>query len=501
MSFMKNLKETVNDEKQLTENGAVGYRTTGKKLLDLNFSVSSLRNMPENLIVSKFSDAFYEDKALAVKWLFFLGDIRQGLGERRSFRTIMKYLADSHPKIAKAVLHLVPDYSRWDYVLDMMGTSLQDDAVTIVKNQLSDDMEGMRKSKPISLLAKWMPSENATSPKTVDLANKMIGALGIKPSQYRKMLSALRAYLDVVERKMSANQWSEIDYSKVPSKANLIYNDAFIRNDEERRREYLNHLKKGEVKINASVLFPHDIVNSYKNKRAEDSALEAMWKALPDYVKEDGGTICVADGSGSMSWAHLSSTHVTALDVANGLAIYFSERCSGEFKDTYITFSSRPQLVDLSGASSLKQKLEIAYRHCECSNTNIEAVFNLILDTAVRNKMRQEDLPKNVLVLSDMEFDGATTGSTPSKTLFNTISDKFKDKGYSMPRLIFWNICGRTGTIPVKENDAGVALVSGFSPVITKMVLSNETDPFKCLLEQLNVERYQPVEDAIKNVI
>ena len=183
--------------------------------------------------------------------------------------------------------------------------------------------------------------------------------------------------------------------------------------------------------------------------------------------------------------------------VANALAIYFAERSSGEFKDKYITFSNRPQLVDFSNAKNLREKIEIALRHNEVASTNIEAVFDLILRTAISNNMSQEDVPKNILILSDMEFNNAVSGR-PNQTLFDTIANKFAEHGYKMPRLVFWNILSRTGTIPVKENDLGVALVSGFSVNVAKMVMSGKTDPFECLLETLNSERYYPVEAALK---
>lgn len=503
--FMKNLKETLNDDfnYSVTENSALGYRTSGKELLDLNFSVSSMRNMSEEKIVEKFVKAFYEDKILAMKWLFYCRD-RTAIGERRLFRICLKYLAENHQDIAKKVIKLVPEYGRWDDLWCLLDTDLKDDVCEVVVHQLLEDGVNMKQSKPISLLAKWMPSANTSSKETKRLAHIIMDNINFTDRQYRKMLSELRAYLNVVEVKMSAKQWDRIDYAAVPSRANLIYNNAFLRNDEERRREYLNKLEKGETKINAGVLFPHDIVHKYGSSRwdlspVDDPTLEQLWKALPDYVSGAENTICVADGSGSMT-SRIGGTNVTALSVANALAIYFAERSSGQFKDTYITFSSRPQIVDLSNANSLREKIEIATNHCEVANTNIEATFDLILHTAIRNEMTQDDMPQNVLVLSDLEFDRMTSGRT-DKRLFEELADRYKAHGYKLPRLVFWNIMSRTGTIPVKENEAGVALVSGFSPAIVKMVLSNSTDPFECLLEQLNSERYAPVENAVKDLV
>lgn len=510
--FMNDLKETLNEDfnTSITENGAVGYRTTGKSLLDINFAVASMRRMSEQQIVDKFVKAFYEDKILAIKWLFYARDAREGVGERRLFRVCMKYLAEKHMDIAKAVIELVPEYGRYDDLWCLIDTDLKDDVINLIKNQLDEDVKNMKDGKNCSLLAKWLPSENSSSKESKRLASIICNGLGVSPRIYRKMLSELRSYLKVVETYMSKKEWSEIDYSVVPSRANLIYNSAFLRNDEERRRKYLESLQKGETKINAGVLFPHDIVHKYMDTRdwsilasQDDVALEEMWKALPDYVNGSVNTICVADGSGSMTCRVDTASSVTALDIANALAIYFAERSSGEFKDTYITFSQRPQIVDLSKGKSLREKIEIALRHNEVANTNIEAVFDLILQTAINKNMTQDDLPQNILILSDMEMDGCATSNSgrPNQKLFKVFADRYAEYGYKLPRLVFWNINSRTNTIPVKENDLGVALVSGFSPAIVKMVLSNKTDPFECLLEQINSERYKKVEDAIKNLV
>lgn len=508
---MNDLKETLNEDFNIsvTENGAVGYRTSGKSLLDINFAVASMRKMTEQQIVDKFVKAFYEDKLLAIKWLMYVRDAREGVGERRLFRICMKYLAETHRDIAKAVIEFIPEYGRFDDMWCLLDTDLKNNVISIIRNQIVEDMKNMKEHKTISLLSKWLPSENASSKETKRLAGIIRKELGMPSKKYRQMLSMLRSYLNVVEVHMSKKEWSEIDYAAVPSRANLIYNSAFLRNDEERRRAYLSSLQKGETKINAGVLFPHDIVHKYMDyngwrsniKATEDITLEELWKALPDYVSGSDSTICVADGSGSMQCN--VGGGVAALDVANALAIYFAERSSGQFKDTYITFSARPQIVDLSNGKSLREKIEIALRHNEVTNTNIEAVFDLILQTAINKNMTQEDLPQNILIISDMEFDSATYGCNgkPNQKLFNVFSDRYAEHGYKLPRLVFWNVNSITGTIPVKENDLGVALVSGFSPAIVKMVLSNKTDPYECLLEQLNTERYQPVEDAVKGWI
>ena len=512
MNFFDQLEKTITNSeinRSVTENGALGYKTTGKKLLDLNFAVSSLRNKSEEEIERMFAEALAEDFNTAIVWLFFSRDVRgSGMGERRLFRVCMKYLAQEFPNTVRKLLPLISEYGRWDDLFELVETKVGNDVTVIVRNQLTEDMANMKAGKSVSLASKWLYSLNTSSKKTREKAEIFRRALSITPRQYRKMLSALRKYIDVTERKMSANEWNAIKYEAVPSRANLNYNSAFLRHDEARRREYLGKLEKGETKINSSVLFPHDIVHKYVPTGYRlgpvDTALEAMWKSLPNTVKDGDGTIVVADGSGSMT-SRVGNTSVTAWEVAHALAIYFAERLNGPYKDQYITFSSHPQLVRLSGASSLRERLRIALSHDECSNTNIEAVFDLILATAIDNHLTQNELPKNILIVSDMEFDNASSSGgwhgdfrSPTKTLFNEIARRYRAHGYQLPRLVFWNVASRTGTIPVKENDLGVALVSGFSPNVAKMVMSGKLDPYEALMDALNVPRYNPVREALR---
>ena len=504
MSFMNEMKNTLNEDYNVstTENGALGYRTTGKHLLDINFAVSSLRNESNEEIVKKFMLAYFEDKITSIKWLFFARDVREGLGERELFKVVFRDLCKNNPDEVKHLINMIPEYGRFDDMFCVIGTPYEERVINIVSLQLKEDLAYMKKNRPISLLAKWMPSINASSKDTIKLAKKIAKKLNMSQRTYRKILSDLRKHINIVERKMSKKEWDEINYEAVPSRANLIYNNAFLRNDEIRRREYLASLEKGEKKINSSVLYPHDIVHKYTNGysvKNKDIALEEMWKALP-VLGTTENTLVVADGSGSMSWGHIKGTKVTALSIANALAIYFAERCDGQFNNNYITFSSRPQLVDLSKGKDLREKIQIALQHNECSNTNIEAVFDLILKTACNKKMEQSELPKNVLIVSDMEFDNAQSSNNRSNSrLFKTIENKYKTCGYNMPRLIFWNVLSRTGTIPVKENENGVALVSGFSVNNMKMIMSSKTDPYECLLETLNSNRYKKIEEVLRN--
>ena len=509
MSFLKNLEDNLLEDwnVSVTENGAVGYKTTGRPMLDMNFKISSYRNMSEMEIVDDFKKCFLQDEVLALQFLFFIRDREEGLGERRTFKVIFKALADAYPGYVAELIPLVGEYGRFDDLLPLLDTREREDVSKYLTETMISDFKKMEENKPISLLAKWLPSINTSNKDQRRYANILIKKLQEKDksfnaSRYRKALSKMRTYLDVVEKKMCANEWDKINYEAVPSKANLIYKDAFLRHDEERRQSYLESLKKGEVKINAKELFPYEI---YHKTDSYDETLQQLWNNLPQLKSDSESVLVVADGSGSMEWTDIGNTNVTALDVANSLAIYFSERAKGEFKNTYITFSSRPQLVHFREGDSLYNKKQTALLHDECSNTNIEKTFDLILDTAVKNKMAQEDMPTTLLILSDMEFDGATcdfgyySDSNTQKKLFKAIDEKFKAAGYIMPKLVFWNICGRTNTIPLKENEAGVALVSGFSTTIFDMVLNNETDPLKILLNKLNTPRYLKVKEVLEN--
>ena len=506
---LQDLKNELSNEKQFTENGALGYRTTGKELLDLNFSTSSLRYMDEQEIFKKFLKAFYENKLLAVKWLFFLRDIRgNGMGERRSFRVILQNLAYTNPEIIKEMIPLIPEYGRWDDLWCLLDTDLRYEVIKFCYLTFLSDVKNCQNVRPVTLLSKWLPSISSKRDNYPRYAKALAKGFNLTQKDYSKALNLLREYSNVVECKMSNNRWSEIDFETVPSKANLLYKDAFMRHEPERRKAYLESLAKGEVKINAGTLFVHDIVHKYTNSmgwrgisaKEYDSVLEELWNALLDLSEIEEETIVVRDDSGSMMTNIDNKTTITALEVATALSIYFSQFLKGEFKDKYISFSNRPKFIDLSNCNNLKEKLDLSYAHSEISDTNIEATFNLILNTAIKNNYTQSELPKNILVISDMEFNGYCCTTTPSATLFEKIARNYAEHGYNMPRLIFWNTCGRTNTIPVKENEYGVALVSGFSQNILNMVLKGDLDPYQNLVDVLNSTRYDAVEEAFNNV-
>ena len=497
----------------ITENGAIGYKTTGKNLVDLNFALSSMRNMSELDIWRQFILAYNENPTLALLWLFFARDVREGCGERRTFRVIFERFSYENPEVAIRLIPLIPFYGRWDDVIDIHFSSapckVRDAALDMITKQIQSDILCFNTNQPISLLCKWMPSLYTSSKETRRRAEVLRSALGWAPKQYRRNLAGLRKRINVVEQDMSANKWDEIDYKSVPSRASMNYRDAFVRHDGDRYFQYLEDVKSGKSKINSGVLFPYDIVHAYP-WNSVDYTLEEQWKALPNKVPDNQSTLVVVDGSGSMG-STVGNTNVTCHDVARSLAIYFAEKIKGPFNNTFITFSANPRMIHFDDDLTLCAKLDILRHYDECSNTDIERTFDLLLDAAVRHHMKQEDLPANILILSDMEFDMATWRGgwywgveDPKKTgpvdqaLFDEIRYRWEKAGYKLPRLVFWNICSRTGTIPLTTNSLGVALVSGFSPNIADMVMSAELDPYKCLLSKLYSSRYLPVAKAIQ---
>lgn len=361
----------------------------------------------------------------------------------------------------------------------------------------------------ISLLAKWMPSNNTSSADSRAKARRLMKALHWTAPQYQRTMSVLRKEIDIVERLMSSNNWQAIDYEKVPSKASKLYTKAFMKHDKDRYTAYLEGLKTGKAKVNASVLNPCEIVHKlyeciswYRNDQNTATLMEAMWENLPDRVQGEGDTICVLDTSGSMESTVDYKTKMTCEEVAESLAIYFAERCSGVFQDKIITFSHSPRYMDLTGCDSLESKLKHIQRYSEISDTNIEATFDLLLNTAIQGRLTQNELPKRVLILSDMGFNDASE-YTPNETLFQTINKKWNKAGYEMPTLIFWNILGESRwgygskAIPVSYNeDFPCILVSGYNTASLNMALKGQESPLEGILSVINTERYEPIKEA-----
>lgn len=511
-NFMDLLKkETLNEDFNCswTDNGARGFSTTGNALVDFNFNLTSYRNASSDEIWHDFVPVIFDNPEYALKYLFYLGDIRQGIGERRTFRILLHKIAEDFPNLLKKVIALIPEYTRWDYILDLLDTSYRNTVLEIIRAQINEDWNNMLEGKPISLCAKWLKSINTSSASSRKIGLDIAHGLGLTPKKYRQTLSKLRSYLDVVEVKMSNNQWNQINYNTVPSKANLNYKDAFLKHDTQRRLKYLNLLNSNcsfGVKINAKVAFPHEIIHKmheldtiYRWDLHHEETLEAMWKELMKTLPENmGEMIVVADGSGSML-QKIPNSNYTNLDVAHGFAIACSEKLSGPYKNKYITFSENPRYVDLSDCKTLYDKLEKANQFDEIANTNIEKVFDLILNTAIQNNLKPIELPKTVLICSDMQFDMCSTcilngKKTGTLNLFSSLQEKYIKYGYNLPKLLFLNTNGgRNKTIPMIQNKSGVILLSGYSTHLLNMIMTDECDPWLALKSVLDSERYSNI--------
>ena len=355
---------------------------------------------------------------MALKTLFYIRDVRGGQGERKTFRVILKWLALNYPEIVRKNILNVPLYGRWDDLYILFGTELESDAIKIMTGQLASDWHNMKSEKSVSLLAKWLKSENTSSLESRVLAAQFRKALGWTSKKYRKTLSQLRHYIDVVEVKMCARQWNTINFEQVPSKATLNYRKAFEKRANESFKEYLARVEKGEAKINASALYPYDILRTVVENAQSVTSLKAanlQWKALPNFIDGDGKGLVIADTSGSM--------HGLPLYVAISLAIYFAERNNGPFKDVFLTFSQRPCFHRLVGNNILEKWKNLDHGGWDM-NTNLQASFDLILRTAVVNKVAQKDMPEYLLIVSDMQHDVAS--SSNDKTNFEVMKEKLK---------------------------------------------------------------------------
>ena len=502
-SLLNGMKNATNFT--YTENGALTHKTSRSGLLDLFGMGAAYRTRSDNDCIVLFMDAFKEDATYALKCLFYLRDIRGGQGERRFFRVVCKYLANKETEAMKRNLQYVPEFGRWDDLYVFVGTKLEHDAFELMKKQLMLDVE----CKTPSLLAKWLKSENTSSSTSRALANKTRSAFGMNHKQYRKTLSILRERINVLERLMSAGKWDEIEFDKIPSKAGFVYRNAFARHDIERMKSekqvvsYENFMKDEKTKVNAKDLYPYEVVakaynltnqgysywsrsNEYEIKDSvERNAINKYWDNLTDYFNGCSlDALCMIDTSGSM-WGSEASAPI---NVAISLGLYAAERARGPFAGHYISFSRTPQLIETKGVDFC-DKVQRIYKTNLCENTNIEAAFEMVLKTAIRNGCTQDDLPKSIIVISDMEFDyqrGYYGKST--NTLMENIAERWRQHGYEMPNLVYWNVQARQNNIPMTVKD-GVSLVSGFSPVLFEQIMKGKT-AYDLMLDKLNSERY-----------
>jgi hypothetical protein len=556
--FLQSLTQTAAkmNDLVLTENGALTHASSGSALVDFNARTTELRFAEQERTIEAAAKAYDEDALLAIKLFFQIGDIRGGKGERDVFNACMDFLAEKHLEIAVELLPLIPVYTRWDYLVRLTISDKEQvakEATRLVTQQLLEDLNALKELQAgnkaqVSLLAKWMPSLQTKKPGDQGKVRHLLKALHMQERDYRHALSELRDHLNIVEKHMSAKDYDSIDMEKMTAKQQLRYSSFLRKVMAEKRHAYIQAVLRGEAKMNASVLNPLEIVHEYSKGNWQGSFelnedYEALWKLLPDKTNGNGNTLVVRDGSGSMTRRVSQDSSATMLEAATALAIYCSEKLSGPFKDQFITFSARPQMVNMSGCKSLADRLTLMEKHTDCSNTDLEATFDLILDAAMIGNLKQEELPSYVLILSDMEFDAARgagwtmDGEDPKasrQTLFERIRDKWLNPGYKLPTLVFWNLNGNRTTYPEIDSKNGVIYLSGFSTseldlvmagefekiseVITEETVIDETtgedttvtktvqektilSPKEQLIAKLSSERYDAVEEAVRNVL
>ncbi len=475
-TFLNQLQKNTNID--YTENGGVTRKSTESKVLDMFGLGGSYRNRSDEDAIILFKNAFEEDRNLALKCLFYLRDILEGQGERRFFRVVFRWLCNKYPEIAIKNIENVPVMGRWDDVIYATeGTPVEVAAFTFIRHQLALDVQ----CKTPSLLGKWMPSINASSKETKRLGHKLASFLGMSEREYRKMLSTLRERINVLERFMSANRWEEIEFDKIPSRAGIIYRNAFARRDI-LAKKYEAFAKNKDTKVNADTLYPHDIAHrAFEIADApidspERLMLQKYWDNLRDFYNgREENAIAIVDVSGSM-WG-------TPMEVAVSLGAYIAEKGKGPFANHFITFSTRPELVKFEGVD-IVDKLNRCYTANWGGSTDIQAVFNLLLKTAKWNDVKSEDMPKKLYIFSDMEFNFCSKYNVIEEVNsdLELIKKEWETEGYSLPKVIFWNLDARHNHIPAIGD--GFSYVSGFSPSMVDFLLGDK-DGYDVMIAKL----------------
>lgn len=491
---------------KVTENGAYTRDTTGDALVDLFGTIGALRGADENRITRLFADAYAEDPLVATKILFYSRDVRGGLGERETFRTIVRWLATHHPEAVRDNIRLFGHFGRYDDLYALMDTPLEGEMWRFMGLQLGDDIANARSGKgEVSLLAKWVKTPGVSSKASSALGHRTAKALGCTDRDFKRAVRALRKRIGIVESKMSANDWGNIDYSGVPSRAMTNYRAAFKRHDADRFCRFVSDAlqvdEDGNAKaaIHSQTLCPYDIVSRVRRGGEDTDVLEAQWRQLPDYVDDDANVLVMADVSGSMSYS--MDGHSTPLDSSIGLAIYFAERNHGPFGNVWMDFSARSGIHELQG-ETLAQKIASLSRGHWGMNTNLEAAFDNLLKHAVDNHATQADMPKSIVIVSDMEIDAADgeryerdgNGESGKVLFHDRMARKYADHGYELPSIVYWNVESRNDTFHASADRPGVMLCSGRSAGTFRNVVSAiGMTPYEAMMNTIGDARYEVV--------
>jgi hypothetical protein len=464
MNSFVNAVENVQLETR-TANGMKTFDSSKSALVDLFFTIGASRG--KDLSV-KFVKAMKQDQTLALRLLMWARDVRGGAGERDVVRTILLSLEKNYPAVLSRLLPHVAEFGRWDDLLIFKTKAIKDQAFTLIGDALRERN---------GLAAKWMPRQG---PVAVEMRN----FFGMTPKFYRKSLVNLTK---VVEQNMCSNTWDDINYSHVPSLAAARYQKAFKKHDPAGYEAYKAKLATGEAKVNASAVYPYDVIKS-RRFGGDDKVIQAQWDALPNYIGDEL-VLPVVDVSGSMSCPVGGNANLTCMDVSVSLGLYLADKNTGPFKDMFLTFSDKPKLQLLKG--NLLDKLNQLERSDWGMSTNLHGAFEAILSYAVKGGVNAGDMPKYVLVMSDMEFNHC---AKHDDSAMGMIERKYKEAGYAVPNIVFWNLNARAGNVPIKFDKPGVALVSGFSPsIMTSILKAEELDPASVMMTTLNSPRYSVI--------
>jgi hypothetical protein len=473
MTTLENMENMVE-----TSNGMGALGTTLNECVNLFFQIGAMRGKSKKALLHLFSKAYNENPLVATKVLFWVRDIRGGAGERQIFKDILTYLAENNTDVVKKNLSLIPDFGRWDDVLVLVGTSLEGEVFEMIKTAIQNE-DG--------LCAKWLPRKGK-------VANAIRNYLKVSPKVYRKTIVGLT---NVVETAMCAKDYSNVDYSKLPSLASARYQRAFQTNDGERYKQYKEALKNGETKINAGAVYPYDIVKTL-GMSGDNTIANEQWNSLPNWMEGSNERVLpVVDVSGSMDVEVGGNPNLTCMDVAISLGLYISERNEGNYKDAFITFSDDPQLQILDG--SLEERFQQLSNADWGMSTNLEKVYSLILNNAKANNIPQDMMPTKLLILSDMQFDTATNsrwrdGDKWTPTSQQMVEKMYEESGYELPQIIYWNLNASMSNFPVEFDKMGTALISGLNPSILKSILGGENlTPESVMMKTIDAERYNVI--------
>ena len=493
MSYLDNLKREANYTRTL--NGAKTHGSSGDACLDFFAVAGGMRYRRREDQILLFERAYIETPELAMKLLFHLRDIRGGMGERKLFRTLLRHVAITWPESARKNVSYIAEFGRFDDLLCLMGTSAWKEAVQVIKEQLAADEAALNRREAgeedahISLLAKWLPSDNTSSRRTRKAAQSLISALGMDKKEYRRLITALRARIGLTECMLTKKRPDKVNYEAIPAQAMLKYRSAFERADGDRFTEYLVEVASGEKKIHTETLFPYEVLRPFFNGSRWSShdaegmdLLEQLWNHLPGAINNTNA-ISVVDTSGSMYW----SKGLKPALISQAMGLYCAERCEGVFHNHLITFESTPHLVEIHG-NSLRDKLKYIGTLPWGGSTNLEAVFDLILNTAVKSGARQKELPSVIYIFSDMEFNCAMRNA--DKTVYENAKERFETYGYQMPAVVFHNVNSWQMQVPVTAHTRGTALSSGASTHTLEHKFDGNITPMEHMLRVLNSKRY-----------